>query len=88
MREWIQRIVNRFWKGDGGAKNALNIAIPLIMATSSFTIMQFVDRKFLLIYDQNAFAAAVPAGMASFCLISFFFGIPTLFCLAIYLMLQ
>ena len=77
MREWIQRIVNRFWKGDGGAKNALNIAIPLIMATSSFTIMQFVDRKFLLIYDQNAFAAAVPAGMASFCLISFFFGTAT-----------
>ena len=36
--------------------------------------MQFIDRKFLLMYSSDSFAAASPAGMASFCFLAFFFG--------------
>ena len=51
------------------------MAFPLILSSSSFTIMMFVDRKFLVMYSENAFAAASPAGMLSFCCLSLFFGI-------------
>ena len=40
----------------------------------SFTVMQFTDRVFLANYSVDAIAAALPAVIASFTLISFFMG--------------
>ncbi|NTV58779.1 MAG: MATE family efflux transporter, partial [Deltaproteobacteria bacterium] len=41
----------------------------------SFTVMQFTDRVFLANYSVDAIAAALPAGIVSFTLISFFMGV-------------
>ena len=59
----------------GGYREVLNIAYPLIMSTASMTIMHFVDRVFLARYAEQAIAAAVPAGIASFTIICLFMGI-------------
>ena len=52
----------------------LRIAIPLIITTSSASIMQFTDRMFLSWYSADALAACLPAGLISFSMVSFFMG--------------
>lgn len=59
----------------GGYREVLTVAYPLIMSTASMTVMHFVDRVFLARYGQQAIAAAVPAGVASFTVICLFMGI-------------
>lgn len=66
--------LDRFWRGPGGAGHTLSIALPLILSTSSHTVMQFVDRRFLADYSSDAFGGAGPAGMLCFLFISFFLG--------------
>ncbi|MBQ6223726.1 MAG: MATE family efflux transporter, partial [Campylobacter sp.] len=58
----------------GSIKLLLKIALPLIITTSSQSIMQFVDRMFLAWYSADTLAACLPAGLMSFALISFFMG--------------
>ena len=58
----------------GSIKLLLKIALPLIITTSSQSIMQFVDRMFLAWYSPDALAACLPAGLMSFAIISFFVG--------------
>ncbi len=53
----------------------LALALPLVVSTSSWTLMQFTDRMFLLWYSPDAMAAAVPASMMSFVVICVFMGI-------------
>ncbi len=62
------------WHGETGIKRIMKIAVPVIINSSTFTIMTFVDRKFLLHYSVEAFSAAAPAGMLAFSAIAFFFG--------------
>lgn len=62
------------WSGPAGYRDVLRIAIPLVFSTSSMTIQQFVDRMFLAWYSPEAMAAAMPAGLLQFALISFFLG--------------
>lgn len=52
----------------------LRIAIPLIITTSSASLMQFTDRMFLSWYSADALAACLPAGLISFSMVSFFMG--------------
>ncbi len=56
----------------GGYRELLRIAYPLILSMASFTLMQFADRIFLAHYSAAAIQAALPAGILSFTLISFF----------------
>jgi multidrug resistance protein, MATE family len=58
----------------GGYREVLRISLPLILSTTSVTVMLFVDRLFLSWYSQAAVAAAVPGGITYFTLCSFFFG--------------
>lgn len=58
----------------GSAAQLLRIAVPLIITTSSQSIMQFVGRMFLSWYSADALAACVPGGIMSFTIISFFMG--------------
>ena len=58
----------------GSIKLLLKIALPLIITTSSQSIMQFVDRMFLAWYSPDALAACLPAGLMSFALVSIFMG--------------
>jgi multidrug resistance protein, MATE family len=52
----------------------LKLAGPLILTTSGFMVMQFIDALFLSWYSPDAVAAAIPAGMASWLLIATFQG--------------
>ena len=67
-------ITNR-WKTEGGYRDVLHLAIPLIISTGSISVLHFVDRMFLAWYSAEAIAASVPASLASQAVMSFFLGI-------------
>jgi MATE family multidrug resistance protein len=54
--------------------NILTIAAPMIVSMTGFVFMQFIDSLFLSWYSSAAISAIVPAGMASWLLISPFNG--------------
>ena len=62
------------WKSEGGYRQFLVIAIPLILSTGAWSIQHFVDRMFLTWYSTAAIAAALPAGMLNFAVMSLFLG--------------
>jgi MATE family multidrug resistance protein len=70
---WGTRITHR-WGAEGGYREFLSIALPLILSTASWSIQHFVDRVFLTWHSTEALAAAMPAGIASFTFISLFMG--------------
>ena len=53
----------------------LALALPLVISTASWTLMNFVDRMFLLWHSPGAMAAAMPAGMLHFTMICFPLGV-------------
>jgi MATE family multidrug resistance protein len=65
------------WHGEGGYREVLFIAIPLILSTGSLTIQHFVDRMFLTWHSTEAIAAAMPAGIVNFTFMSIFIGTTT-----------
>ena len=62
------------WSGPGGCAEVLRIAFPLILSTGAHTVQMFVDRMFLAWYSPEAIAAAMPAGMLHFSMVSIFMG--------------
>lgn len=74
MFQGLSAIKSR-WREPSGYKDILNIAIPLIITTGSFSLQIFVDRLFLANYSSDAIAASVPAGLISFSLTSLFVGL-------------
>lgn len=62
------------YRGEGGIRELLAVAYPLIISTASNTVMQFINRVFLSRYSADAMAACVPAGILSFTFICFFMG--------------
>jgi len=56
----------------GGYWEIWKIAYPLVIMSASHTIMQFCDRVFLSMRSTEDVAAALPAGILSFTLFSFF----------------
>jgi MATE family multidrug resistance protein len=69
----MQYFKNR-WHIIGGYREVLVIAIPLILSTATWSVQHFVDRMFLSWYSPEAIAAAMPAGMVHFSMISIFMG--------------
>ncbi len=69
----MQRLRNR-WNSPGGYRQVLAIAVPLILSTASWSVQHFVDRMFLAWYAPEAIAAAMPAGMVYFSIVSVFMG--------------
>ncbi|MFC1834212.1 MATE family efflux transporter [Thermodesulfobacteriota bacterium] len=59
---------------EGGYREVLRIAVPLILSTASLTITLFVDRMFLAWYGRAAVAAATPAGITYFTICCLFMG--------------
>ncbi|MBN1901793.1 MATE family efflux transporter [Candidatus Sumerlaeota bacterium] len=59
----------------GSYGEIFSIALPLVVSTSSWTLMHFTDRLFLSRYSNDALAAALPAGVTSFTFICFFMGV-------------
>ena len=62
------------WNSQGGYREVLAIAVPLILSTASWSVQHFVDRMFLSWYAPEAIAAAMPAGMLHFSMVSIFMG--------------
>jgi multidrug resistance protein, MATE family len=58
----------------GGWRELFSVAWPLVISSGSLSLMFVVDRVFLTWYSQEALAAAMPAGMVHFALISLFMG--------------
>jgi multidrug resistance protein, MATE family len=52
----------------------LRMAFPLILSTGASSILHFIDRMFLTWYSSTSIAAAMPAGMLNFALMSIFIG--------------
>lgn len=69
--------VESWWRRPAGMREVLTMALPLVVSTLSWTLMNFTDRVFLVWYSPNAVAAALPAGMMAFLVICFPLGIAT-----------
>ena len=69
------RYLRHRWGAEGGYRQFLALAIPLILSTAAWSVQHFVDRVFLAWYSTEALAAALPAGMANFVIVSFFIGV-------------
>jgi len=68
------KIIKR-WQGPGGFAEVLRIATPLVLSTSAHTVQMFIDRMFLTWHSSEAMAAAMPAGITAFVIVSFFMGL-------------
>ena len=55
----------------------LKVASPMVVATISYTLMQFVDRLMVAHYSKEALAAVLPASMLGFLPSSFMLGVMT-----------
>ena len=64
-----------WWNRPCGGREVLTLAIPLIISTASWTVMNFVDRMFLLWYSTDSMAAAMPAGFTHFAVVCFPLGV-------------
>lgn len=62
------------WKSESGYRQVLVIAVPLILSTGAWSVQHFVDRMFLTWYSPETIAAAMPAGMLNFTMMSLFLG--------------
>ena len=69
-QKWWQEL--NVFRGEGGYNEIWRVAYPLVIMSASHTIMQFCDRKFLAMNSTIDVAAALPAGILSFTLFSFF----------------
>ena len=70
----MNRIIKR-WKSEGGYRDVLVLAIPLIISTGITSVYHFVDRMFLAWYSPEAIAASMPASMMSYTVMCLFMGI-------------
>jgi MATE family multidrug resistance protein len=53
----------------------LTVSLPLVLSMAATTVMEFTDRVFLANYAIDAIAAAMPAGIAAFLVLTFFTGV-------------
>jgi MATE family multidrug resistance protein len=67
--------IKKRWQAEGGYREFLVLALPLILTTASWSVQYFVDRMFLTWYSTEALAAALPAGITNFIFVGFFIGI-------------
>ena len=59
----------------GSAREFLGVAVPLVLSAGSLAIMNVIDRLLLTWYDIDALAAAMPAGMVHWTIVSIPIGI-------------
>ena len=65
-------IVQRRWNAEGGYRQVLAMAVPLILSTGSWSLQGFINRMFLAWRSPESLAAAMPAGMVNFAIMSIF----------------
>jgi multidrug resistance protein, MATE family len=60
------------WHAEGGYRQVLVMAIPLILSTGSWSLQGFINRMFLVWHSPESLAAAMPAGMVNYAILSLF----------------
>lgn len=73
----FKKAIKNRWSREGGYREVLKLAFPLILSTGSWSIQHFVDRMFLTWYSPQAIAAATPAGILNFTFVCLFIGTAT-----------
>jgi MATE family multidrug resistance protein len=74
MAGGFHRMLKERWAMEGGLREVLVLALPLILSTGSWAVQQFINRMFLTWYSPDAIAAATPSGILSFAILSLFIG--------------
>ncbi len=64
-----------WWSRECGVREVLVLSLPLVISMVSWTVMNFIDRMYLLWYSLPAMGAAMPAGMLYFALVCFPMGV-------------
>lgn len=64
-----------WWRRPCGGRDVVAVALPLVISTMSFSVMTFIDRMFLTWYNTASVAAAMPASMLQFAILSFPLGV-------------
>ena len=64
-----------WWARPCGGRDVLQLAVPLFVSMAAWTVMNFIDRMFLLWYSEESMAAVMPSGMVHFVLICFPLGV-------------
>ncbi len=67
--------LRRWWTQPCGGREVLRLALPLMVSTMSWTLMNFCDRMFLLWHSKEEMAAAAPSGFLLFTFICLPLGI-------------
>jgi MATE family multidrug resistance protein len=64
-----------WWSRPAGAREVLRIALPMVVTTLSWTLMQFIDSAILMRISETSMAAAYLAGVIWFAAISLLWGL-------------
>lgn len=72
---FLRHQLSQWWRRPAGGRAVVQLALPLILSTASWTVMHFVDRVFLTWYSTEAIAAVMPAGLLHFTLVCLPLGI-------------
>ena len=75
LSKYYQTFLKEHYYCNNGISDVLIIALPMIISTSSHSIIVFCDRLFLSRLSIEALAASMPAGLSVFVFLSFFFGL-------------
>ncbi len=70
----LKQSLHNSWNCEGGYREVLKLAFPLIISTGAVSVQHFVDRMFLTWYSPEAIAAVTPAGMVNFAIMCLFIG--------------
>lgn len=62
-------------RGAGGYRELLTLAVPLMISAGTQSLMHIVDRIFLTWYSHEALAAALPAGLLFWAMLSLPYGV-------------
>ena len=63
-----------WWRRPSGGREVMQVALPMVVSTMSWTVMTYVDRAFLAHYSPTAMAAAFSAGVVWFAFYCVFLG--------------
>src|SRR4029079_11725708 len=69
----IQR--ETLWNRPCGVREVLNIALPMVASTMSWTLMTFIDSAILYHLSAEAMTAAFTSSLVWFASLSFFWGV-------------
>jgi multidrug resistance protein, MATE family len=58
--------LKRRWRAEGGYRQVLTLALPLILSTGSSSLQSFINRMFLTWHSAESLAAVMPAGMVNY----------------------